>query len=172
MRTVRFLKKTMAFCLLVIPLVLWAGGCARRYAEDVPAQQLLEIMESAVAAPSVFQNADEEVYRLYFTGGMDAQRVEDLAIASHRETLNFSELGVVRAHRAEDVPRVEEMARAYLEERVACLRGFARAYHPEGMPGIDNADVRVLGRYVLFYVLEPQKAKAALDAVEMRLAAS
>ncbi len=152
-------------------LLLAAGGCAARFAEDVAAEELLEIMETAVAEPSDFRSADEAVYRLYFADGEDAGRVSDHAIAAHRETLDFRELGVLHARSAGDVPRVEELARAYLEERVACLREFARAYHPEGASDIENADVRVLGNYVVFYVLDAPSAGRALEAAQVRLAA-
>lgn len=156
-------------------VILLAGlalvGCTKRVAYDNTASsaQLTERAVSSMGQAEDYLSVDEEHYDFYF-GAEDAMdEVEDCSVVCHRETTNVDEIGIFRVHDAEDVPAVREMVQRYLDGQVENLRAFAASYSPHDMKKIEGAGVRVLGVYVVYYILDEEDAGRAMRALEEAL---
>ena len=156
-------------------IILLAGlalvGCAKRvtYNNSVLSASLVEQAISSMGQAEDYLMADEDHYDFYF-GVEDAMdEVEDCCIAYHRETTNVGELGVFRAEDEEDVPAVRAMVQRYLDGQVENLRAFAANYSPRDMEKIEGASVRVLGTYVVYYILDEDDAERVMRTWEEAL---
>lgn len=156
-------------------IILLAGlalvGCAKHvtYDNSVLSASLVEQAISSMGQAEDYLSVDEEHYDFYF-GAEDAMdEVEDCSVVCHRETTNVDEIGIFRVHDAEDVPAVREMVQRYLDGQVENLRAFAANYSPRDMEKIEGASVRVLGTYVVYYILDEEDAERVMRTWEEAL---
>ena len=163
------LKRTITALLLLLSLT--SCTAVRAYTADVDAEDVAERMIAALGAQDTFMEADHDLYDYYFGKHAAYRLVDDASMMFSRTETDVSELGVFEAERVADVPAVQDMVKAYLDDRTATLRAFAANYSPEDMQKIDHAGIRVYGRYVVYYILDESGAAAALAAAESMLRA-
>ena len=156
-------------------IILLAGlslvGCATRvtYDNTTSSVELVERAVSSLGQAEDYLPADEDHFDFYF-GTEDAMdEVEDFSVVYHRETTNVNEIGIFRVDDEEDVPAVRAMVQNYLDGQVENLRAFAANYSPRDMKKIEGASVRVLGTYVIYYILDEEDAGRAMRVLEEAL---
>lgn len=156
--------------LLCLFMCLGAVACGKtKYADDVAAAKVAETAIEAIGSTDDYIDGTADYFSFYFEGEQGAELVTDCRFMFHAETTDVNEVGVLRVASAKDASAVEQLARNYLAEQTVYLRSFAQNYSPEDMTKIDNADVEIIGCYVIYYILSPEDEASALNAVREAL---
>ena len=134
--------------------------------DDVDADDIAARMTAAIDGQGAYMEADDDVYDFYFGQSEAYPLLDDACMMFSRKETDVGEFGVFEAEREQDVKSVYAMVQKYFDDRTEGLRALAANYSPEDLQKIDNAGIRVYGRYVVYYILDEADKTAALDAVE------
>lgn len=158
--------KRLLILICTIALFVCVVACSSTtYRDDVAAETLSHAALAALGDVDAYMDGTADYFAFYFEGNEGAELVTECKLMFHREETNVNELGVLRVASEQDAQDVAELASAYLSDQTDYLRSFAANYSPADMDKIDNADVMVLGNYVIYYILSPTDEQAVLDAV-------
>ena len=146
-------------------------GCreAPAYVHDISAKTVAEAAMSAIGQADEYMDGTSNYFSYYFEGERASDMVDDCRLMFHRQETNVNEIGVFRVSDKKNAQAVEQMAHEYLDQQTKYLRSFAANYSPTDMEKIDNADICVMGNYVISYILTPKDEQAMLDAVRTLL---
>ncbi len=165
------MKKCLAGLTVFLCCILMIGCQSKPvYADDVSAQTVAHAAVDAIGSIDDYMDGTSNYYSYYFENEQAAALVDDCRLMFHKVETNVNELGVFRVANGGDTAAVEQMVQNYLEEQTEYLRSFAKNYSPEDMTKIDNADVKVMGCYVICYILTPEDEVTMLNAVRQVLA--
>lgn len=164
------MKKILIFALAVlIYLVCTSCSSVPAYSDSVSVEQLMSGALDAVGPAEDYMDGTDNYYAYYFEGRDGAEHIDECRMMFHVQETNVNEVSIFCADSVKNASAVEALARAYLAEQTDYLRSFAQNYSPEDLKKIDNADVAVMGRYVVCYILTPEDETAALAAVKTAL---
>lgn len=164
-------KFLVAVLATVLVLCFAACGSTSAYVDHVAAQAVATAALNAFDASADYIDGTANNYPFYFEDTAANDCVNDRVMMYHKEDKNVNELGVLRLRTEQDADTVRAAVEDYLAGQCDYLRSFAQNYSPADMEKIDNADVTVIGCYVVYYILSPKDETAALDAVRAALAA-
>ena len=164
--------KKIALALALLLLCLTFVGCATSsYANDVSAHSVAEAALDALDPQTDYMDGTNTYYSFYFVDRDEAALINDRVMLYHPNETNVNEICVFRTAREKDARALSDAVEYYIEEQVDYLSGFAKNYSPEDMKKIENADVEVIGCYVIGYILSPEDEAVALNAVRQAIAA-
>ena len=153
---------------LALPLVS-CGADEDAFATDVPAASLGDAIQAEIGSREDYMMAEPSDYSFYFNDDPAIALINDSTMRFHPEVTNVNELGVFRTASVDDAKEVERMVKAYLDMQTTDLRSFAKNYSPEDLAKIDAARVERVGAYVVYLVLSPEHADAAMARVRAEL---
>ena len=148
---------------------LFSCNSTPNYANHISAASLGDAVQTAIGADEKYMTAQASDYSFYFNDDPALSLVNDSTMRFHPEVTNVNEFGIFRAADEQSAKQVEQMIAAYLEMQTADLRSFAQNYSPEDLSKIDAARVERVGVYVVYLILSPQDASAAMDAIRKEL---
>ncbi|MBR6708797.1 MAG: DUF4358 domain-containing protein [Clostridia bacterium] len=152
--------RTLALLLAILVLALVCTACsAPTLRNDVSIAELSAVVEPKIANAEHLDTADADYFRFNLEGTEIAEeRIVRLAISG--KTLD--EYGIFRAASDEDVAQLKDACEAYLVRR---NEAWMNEYLVEEYPKLRDAEVHVIGRYVVVLILSDTETEAVLAAI-------
>ena len=161
----KMIKKGLIASVLLLLVLLIGCSAASNYAADLSAADVARAALNVLEGEDAYMDGTQAYYAYYFEDRPEHALINDRIMLYQKNETNVNEICVFRAATPKDAALVGEAVENYIDEQEDYLEGFAKNYSPEDMKKIENADVEVIGCYVIGYVLSPQDEKAVLDAV-------
>lgn len=163
------MKKILSLILIaVIALaVVSCGGKAASYKTDVPVATLAEAADKVIAASSGMTGMTTEYVENSL--GIAASGFEEGIVKVTASGSTMDEYGIFKASSDDTVEALKGQVETYLKTRVD-------TWMPGCMPEeehskVENASVKVIGRYVVYGILSNTEKEAVFSAVEAELLA-
>jgi hypothetical protein len=83
--------------------------------------------------------------------------------------MNINEMGIFRFDSASDANRAKKIVDNYLAATALRMTPLLESYNQAELPKLDNADVTVLGNYLLYTILDSSTTTAVHSAFEETL---
>ena len=151
--------------ILVLPVILVSCGTASvTYASDVPVSELVSGADRALG----FDETLTEVPADYIKGMMeiDTSAFSEYAVKIRASGANIDEYGIFKAPEGTSVADTEAIVRAYLDMR---LDIWMEEYMPEEKPKLEKAEIKIMGDYVIYCILDTGSKDAVFNAMEALL---
>lgn len=166
------MKKILIGALAVLMcMTVFSCSSAPVYSDGVAVEQITQVALDAVDSAKEYMDGTANYYSYYFEGKQGAEHISECRMMFHEQETNVNELGVFHVDSKKAADEVKALVQSYLDEQTEYLRSFAQNYSPADVQKIDNADVTVMGCYVVHYILSPEHEAKALDAVKALLTA-
>lgn len=162
----------LALC-LALPLAACDGGTWR---DDLTAAQLSNSVTAALPAGDGWRQVSENYVSPSSWGEDYADYLEKVAeyriVVSENSDMNIDEVGVFLCKSEKDAKAVKEFCENYLNAKALQLKPLLESYNPDELPKLDYATVNVMGRYVMYSILNSADTTAAGSAMEKALTPS
>lgn len=156
-------SKWISFAALLLALALLAGcgASAAKLRDDVAVDTLADKALSCLAARADLVRMKDA----YVAGvmGIDTAAYADYAVYISAQGTNMDEFGVFRLADPAGAAAAEAQLRAYLQMREDT---WMNEYTPEEHPKLQNAQVKVLGSYLVYGILSDSEREAVFAACE------
>ena len=151
------------FCLI---LILSLCTCQKKqYSDEPTADALAERALSALDAPEGYIVAEHDLLEGYFHR---PDYAADFTVRIRADRNNIDEFGIFHAKDG-DPAELGRMLGQYLSTSLADNRDWYDSYIPEETPKLRNAEVRVLGNYVVYAILSDGDRDRFFETVENAL---
>ena len=160
------MKKLLSLLVLAALLLLPAcGDDTVTYKTDVSAQEIMDACAAPLASFSLLSTVDEDymTYRMM----LDPATVESYSVYIQNAGTSIDEVGIFQTV-SDDTAAVTAMVENYLTRRNEEWTG---QYLVEEYPKLENAECRVIGRYVVYGILSDTDKESLFTAVESYLTA-
>ncbi len=165
MKITRLVSSALSLLMLAALLLTACGEDPVTYKTDVAAVSLLDVCASPLASYSQLSAADEDyiTYRMM----LDTASVASYAVHIQNAGTSIDEIGIFQCI-SDDTAAVTAMVEDYLTRRNEEWTG---QYLVEEYPKLENAEYRVIGRYVVYGILSDTDKDALFSAIESYLTA-
>ncbi|MBQ8397348.1 MAG: DUF4358 domain-containing protein [Clostridia bacterium] len=148
--------------LLLAALALAACG-GDNYKTDVPVADLQSALEPLIEHADHLDTADADYLRFNFAGTDAAdERLVRLPVSG----TTLDEYGIFRAASADGTAALADACEAYLQTRNDAWLGL---YLVEEYPKLRDAEVKVIGNYVVYLILSEDEKAAVIEKIEETL---
>ena len=139
-------------------LTACGGGSVKN---DVAVSELAGSIDSAIDPDGELLDAPES----YITSNMklDLSTVSEYTVKINSRGVNIDEYGIFKATDDAQLQSLQTMVNDYLKFRVD---SWMVEYMPEEFPKLQNAEVKVVGNYVMYAILSDSDKTAAFSAFE------
>ena len=93
----------------------------------------------------------------------------DVCVIHSKDADDQGEIGLIRAPSEADAKEVLSEAQGYRDQMRAERRAFVANYLPRELPKLSSAETRRFGSYVIYTILESEKAALVFDELEETL---
>lgn len=158
------MKKTviLTICLTLLLAVFAGCGGSANVRDDVDVEAISSAVDAAIGAETITNAPDTYVS----TWKIDVSGCSEYVIKINSYGVNIDEYGILKASDASRVSSVKKAAEDYLQHRKDV---WMSEYMPEEYPKLDNAQVKTLGNYVMYAILDDADRDAAFVAFETAL---
>lgn len=157
------MNRTLILTVCLACLIAAFAGCGgANIRDDVEVETLAVAVDAAIGADSITQAPDTYA----FTWKMDVSGASEYVIKINSYGVNIDEYGIFKAKDSASVPAVKKAVDNYIQNR---KDAWMSEYMPEEYPKLDNAEVEVLGSYVMYAILDEADKAAAFTAFEAEL---
>lgn len=159
--------KTVSIILSSVMLVLLLAACgsSSNYRDDVLVSDIASSVDGVLA-----DGADmKELSETYITGsmGMDVSTFSEYSVKIASKGITIDEYGIFKGADASSSKKIEATVKEYLQMRVDT---WMPEYMPEEFPKLQNAEVKVIGNYVMYAILSDTERASAFETFEKSLA--
>ena len=159
------MKKTKII-IAVMLAILFLSSCSRLgYADDVACSDVGKSMIENLDDSLEYAKFDDTHVELYF----DSDEYDDCYTIYSTDTNDINEFGVFHATSKESADELSEECKEYIEDMQENSRAFISSYAPEELPKLDGAQVRRFGNYVVYTVLDDEKADTVFESIKEKL---
>ena len=151
---------------LILALLCTASCRQTTYRDDVACETLTASVCEEIDGDEEFVPFGEEHIRYSFE---DTDRFADHSLVYSVRSENIDEIGVFLAKSDEDVAELRRVCEEYVRTLQKEQRAFVASYAPREATKLDNAAVRVFGRYVVYAVLDEEACEEAFSCVKEML---
>lgn len=152
-----------ALALLLLAAFALAACGGDNYRTDVPAADLQAAVEPLLEHADHLDTADDDYLRFNLAGTEKAaERLVRLPVSG----TTLDEYGIFRAETVEDTAALADACEAYLKTRNEAWLGL---YLVEEYPKLRDAEVRVMGQYVVYLILSEEEKTSVIDKIEETL---
>ena len=170
----RSITRALLALLLGLCLILTAVGCdGGNVRDDLTVENIRLAITPAVEKDSAWVVVDSDFISASTWGedyeellSMTAEYV--ICIASNAD-MNINEMGIFRFDSAADAKRAKEIVDGYLTATALRMTPLLESYNQAELPKLDNADVTVLGNYLIYTILDSTATTAVHSAFEETL---
>lgn len=158
------MKRTRLIAALLFALLLsGCGGSSAEYKTDVATSELADKIDAATGLESMVAMEDS-----YLLNAMqiDVESFEEYTVKINSRGINIDEYGIFKAPDDDSVDEVKKIAEDYLKFRED---NWMSEYMPEEFPKLENAQVKVCGRYVMYAILDESMRETAFTELENAL---
>lgn len=160
------MKRTTSLCalalLLLAALALVACG-GDSYRTDVPVADLQAAVEPLIEHASHLDTADDDYLRFNLPG---TETAAEQLIRYPVSGTTLDEYGIFRAETADGTAALADACEAYLQTRNDAWLGL---YLVEEYPKLRDAEVKVIGNYVVYLILSEDEKAAVTEKIEETL---
>ena len=173
----KYTLRTLLCLLLALCLALPMTACdSGTWRDDLTAAQLSNSVTSALPAEDGWRQVSENYVSPSSWGEDYADYLEKVAeyriVVSENSDMNIDEVGVFLCKSEKDAKAVKEFCENYLNAKALQLKPLLESYNPDELPKLDYATVNVMGRYVMYSILNSADTTAAGSAMEKALTPS
>ena len=148
---------------LMLAILCLCTACGKaELRTDVPVSELSAAIEPLLANAADLDTADDDYLRFNFAGAETAEHIVRLPVSGN----TLDEYGIFRAESAEAAVAIADACRAYLNTRNEAWLGL---YLVEEYPKLRDAEVKMLGQYVVYLILSEEEKTAAIEKIEEML---
>lgn len=160
------MKKITLIAALLLCLVTALCACTS-YRTDVPAADLSAAVLNSVSTQGGYTAADSDFVSLEFTKPevIDAN-VSEWVICASTSSQTVDEYGIFRVKEGGDVQAVKDAVLEYVQATQVKLEVYLDMYEPVEKTKLENAQVTVIGNYVVYTILTDQDTAAAQTALK------
>ena len=151
------------FTLLLSLLLSACGGGAVK--SDVAVSELGSAIDSAIGTSDLV-DAPESYVTSYLK--LDTATVSDYTVKINSRGVNIDEYGIFKASDDAQLTQLQTLVKDYLQFR---MDSWMEEYMPEEFPKLQDAEVKVVGNYVMYAILSDVNKKQAFSAFEDALKA-
>ena len=157
--------KKFACLALAMALLAICSGCG----ESSPDTKDVSVSDLAAAADSVLGTSDSmgDAGASVVEGliKLTESDYEDCVVKITVKGTSFDEYGIFKGKDANQASSIEEAVKTYIQMRIDTDMG----YQPEELPKLENAEVRKIGSYVVYCILDDSSRSVVLSVVEQAL---
>ncbi len=145
--------KRCFFFALILALLIGTLACSPSsdYRDDLGADELAKALTDALG-DTVYLEDDTDMTADYFAL---PDSVSDYAVRYAKDTGNINEIGVYHVGNGDADALKKLLAEQYLTPAYRANREWYDSYIPQETPKLRDAEVRVLGSYVIYTILSP-----------------
>lgn len=155
---------SLLICALMLCGLFAGCGGGSSYRDDVPVDQLAAAVEAASnVADSMI---DAPATYVAVTMKMDVSAYDGYCVRINSRGVNIDEYGIFKAKDSSQAKEIKAAVDAYLQYRIDI---WMVEYMPEEYPKLENAQVSVLGNYVMYTIFSDTAREAARTALESAL---
>ena len=159
----------MRRALILSLLCLLLCSCAMRsYSDSLNSSELAKQLTGEISGLEDYAEYSED--ELEYLLGLSAQGC-DLCVIYSKDTDDQGEIGIIRAPSEKNAEEVLREAQAYLERTKSERRAFVESYLPSELSKFNSAEARRFGSYVIYTILESERAVLVFDKAEEALKA-
>ena len=159
-KTICILTLLMAFAL---PLSLISCHQKEEYSDSISADRLADEITRALADDGVYLTDDQGLTDSYFTL---PESVSEHTVRYTSDTNNINEFGVYHVTRGGAKELEAMLVEKYLEAAYLNNREWYDSYIPNEASKLRDAEVRTLGNYVVYAILDKKDRDTVFDTVE------
>ena len=163
-RTKKMKKRLFTLLMTAVLAVLMLAACgesAASYATDVPVSKLEAAALAVLPADADLATVSED----YIKGMMkiDPSAFVEYVVKIQAAGANIDEFGIFKAPSDEAVESVKKIAEDYI---AYSIDSWMPEYMPEEFPKMEKASVKVMGRYVVYCILDDDLKTEVFTAIE------
>ena len=164
------MKKTVSLILILLTLgLVCLCACGPSYRTDAEPSALMEkALRTMQGDPGDFTEPEEDFIDRNIG---DLEGLVGSSLRLHRQSGNFSEVGIFRLSDAKSASEAEQKVRAYIQRQQEYLGDFLSQYEATEVEKINNAQVKVYGVYVVYGFLTKADANAFFGEIGEQLKA-
>ena len=157
------MKRVIILSLLCLVFCSCAAG---EYSDSLDSRELAKQLTGEISEFGEYvEYDDDEINDLL---GLSADGC-DVSVIYSKDSDDQGEIGIIRAASEADAKEVLYEAQEYLEQMRVERRAFVESYLPRELSKLSSAEARRFGSYVIYTILESEKATLVFDKVEEAL---
>lgn len=161
------MKKILCLILCTVCIFSFAScnsDSTASYKDNLSASELAELTKSSLENPDNMEQCTDLYIDL--TIGFDRSEYESYYISVPVAGLTIDEIGILKVSDESEVEKVKTDVEAYLKNKA---ENFDTRYETEEQPKVNNAEVKVFGKYIVYAVLSESGKTAFFNSVETNL---
>ncbi len=160
----KFISAFLVLTLIVPALLTSCGTETVTYASDIAVSDLITAADNALNYAETLTQVPDDYIRGMM--GIDTSVFADYAVKIRASGTNIDEYGIFKSPEGVPVSDIEAIAQNYFNTR---LDIWMDEYMPEEKPKLENADIEVMGNYVIYCILDEASKDAVFGAVKSAL---
>ena len=163
----QFICASLCLALLSSALVTSCGSdvvSTAEYSIDNTATELTAAVNAVLPVSSELAAPDPALTMAMF--GDAAEHFETFSVLTNASGMTQDEYGIFKVDADENVAAVETAIKSYLADKLAAFTGD---YTPEEKPKLENATVKIFGRFVVYCILSEENTELVMTTVENTL---
>jgi hypothetical protein len=168
--TLRVLLCLLLALSMTLPMAACGGGSWR---DDLTAAQVCDSVVSAIPSEDGWRAVSDKYISPSSWGEDYTDYLEKVAeyriMIAEDESRNINEVGVFLCKSEKDAKAVKEFCENYLNAKALQLKPLLETYNPTEITKLDYATVNVIGRYVMYSILNSSDTTTAGSALEKAL---
>lgn len=161
--------KTLSLVLCIVMLCGLISACGSGGADirdDVPVADISTAVDAVAGGGDGMVAAPESHVTSFMK--MSAEDYSEYAVKLNSKGVNIDEYGIFKGKDSEQVKTIKAAVDTYLQLRKDT---WIVEYMPEEFPKLENAEVKVVGNYVMYAILSDEAKSAGFAAFEDALKA-
>lgn len=163
------MKRTMKISALILALVMLCGmlcACGSGSSgKNVPVADIAADVASALGKTEALTTVDDNWIKGWMK--VEADKFGEQVVMINAYGANVDEFGVFKAGDDMSASEIKATVEAYLQLRMS---SWMDEYMPEEKPKLENAEIKVIGEYVMYCILSDADADTAFATFEDCLA--
>lgn len=170
----KYTLRALLCLLLALSMTLPMAACdSGSWRNDLTAAQVCDSVVSAIPLEDGWRAVSDKYISPSSWGEDYTDYLEKVAeyriMIAEDESRNINEVGVFRCKSEEDAKAVKEFCENYLNAKALQLKPLLETYNPTEITKLDYATVNVIGRYVMYSILNSSDTTTAGSALEKAL---
>ncbi|MEF9971576.1 MAG: DUF4358 domain-containing protein [Oscillospiraceae bacterium] len=145
-------------CLMMLSLLT---ACGSKVRDDVTTDAIATAVDSAIGNEGNMVVAPESYLESYMM--MESSAYSEYQVRINAYGINIDEYGIFKGKDEAQTAALETAVKDYLKLRIDT---WMKEYMPEEFPKLENAQVKVVGNYVMYAILDDAGKTAAFAALE------
>ena len=163
------MKKITLITALLLCLIMSLNACAS-YKNDVAVNDLTTEVLGAVSTQGGYAAMDDLFLSLEFANpDLIKSDVSEWMICASNSQTTVDEFGIFHVKDGGDAEAVKAEVWDYVQATQVKLEVFLDMYEPAEKTKLENAQIEIVGNYVVYTILTDEDTAAAMDAIKAKL---